>query len=172
MALLYKVIFRLLLSVDEAVLKSTSPVPHNLVEEEPSDDELRRISEEFASILSQAGVEVPHNKQQGLIAPFEVHMAKHFTPEMAESSSAFIEGMLSALTDLAEEIRTILPDSTISTSIDRKDTPKHRVFKGYLSWKLDSVNQMVYPISIGLLRDGFIYESASNSYVITVKVEK
>ena len=140
---------------------------------EPTEEEAEDILKEFGNFMQALGEEA--EKAQGprsLVTPFEVLMSKYASPEAAESNSAFIECMLSALTDMADEIKMIVPESQITTSVDRADSKKHDVFKGYLKWKLDNVDPMVYPISVGLLRDGFIFVKEENSYVITVKVEK
>jgi len=159
---LFDVVFKFL----RGGVSAFSRTSHETAPTHLSDDDTAKLLKEFGAAMRALDTT---SKGRGALTPFEVHMARHSTPEFPKNNSAWIECVLSALTDLGEEIRSLVPESTITTSVERGEVGGVKTFKGHLSWDLDTTDPLVYTISISLLRDGFIYVKDEDSYVITVR---
>lgn len=165
MSMLLNAIFQFLRGGLSSFAPEPPPQPSN------DEEEVAAMFEAYMKALGDAAGGKPQRPRTPT-TPFEALMARHATPEAEESTSAFIECMLSALNDLGEEIMAHVPTSKIATGIEREEDKDFNIFKGSIEWRLDEFEPIVYPISIGLLKDGFIYVADEQSYVITVKVAK
>jgi hypothetical protein len=156
---LFRVVFSFILGGLQAVLGKL-----------PKDTTSTMTEEEFEVFLSALTKKTKSVGSRSVITPFEVLMEKHFTPEVVESKSVFIECVLSALTDICEEIRQVSPDSELTNTVKRDDINGKEVIKGYIEWKLDKNSPLVYPICMDLMKDGFMFMAKEKAFVITVRI--
>lgn len=104
-----------------------------------------------------------------VIRPFAYYMAQHFDRDDF-TRAEIVENMTLSLENLGEEIMMHVPDSTITTKVERAEDKAGVLLHGHLDWKVDVPTPKVYAINMDLLKDGFVYRTDSNTFVITGRV--
>jgi len=104
-----------------------------------------------------------------VIRPFAYHMSQHFDSD-GLTRSEIVENMTLSLESLGAEIMMHVSDSTITTKVEREEDKAGVLLHGHLDWKVDTPTPKVYAINMDLLRDGFVYRTDSNTFVITGRV--
>lgn len=135
-----------------------------------SDDTIKEIENAITDLLEQyndTDFDYPHGGR--VLTPFERHLAQNFSSGPQTRADA-VEGMLLSLNQVGEEIQSMLPGSSIESSVDGSDL-NDSILKGHLGLDIDTVTSLVYPIFMDLLKDGFVYRPDSNTFVITTKVK-
>jgi len=135
-------------------------------EEQPSGDQIDALIQALATPRGSK------SSRAGFVTPFELLMERHYTPEVEKSQTLFVECMQDALEDTKGEILETVPESKVTTKVERVDNEEYHVYEGHIEWVIDKYTQHVYPICVDLMRDGFMFMPNTKTFVITAKVLK
>lgn len=131
------------------------------------DEELTQAME--AIIAGIGDDDLDYSEPSRLLPPFSSYLSTYDGP--IKSRSEFIEALLVSLNNIGQEITSIVPKSTVETSIDPINPLNKNIVIGHLKWDIDTLTSLVYPICMDLLKDGFIYRPDTNSFVITTRIK-
>lgn len=147
----------------------SQPVSHfePSLTDELLDQQIEEAVNKIISAMNDDDLDYPTGGR--LLTPFEAHLSKNIGPS-TKTRADYVEGMLLSLNSVGEEIKAMVPDSIIESSVDGSSLSSNNILVGHLGLTVDKVTSSVYPIFIDLLKDGFMYKKDSNTFVITTKV--
>jgi len=131
-----------------------------------------QVEKLLANLEAMAGDIAGGHDPSRTISPFEFHLNQYFNKTSTKSNSDIVENLLCSLVSLGEEISEAVPNSVISTAVDRGKKQGIDIIYGHLDWKVDNQSPLVYSICMDLLKDGFIFRADTKTFVISTEVLK